>query len=247
MGNDTTPNKVESPREVDEFMRGLEKKLKAPFRADEIEWRISRAGKKGDKVWATCLAYVSNRAIMNRLDEVFGIAGWKNEYVAWKGDSQLCGISAYLNWVWISKWDGAGDTDFESVKGGLSDSMKRAAVQWGIGRYLYNLDETFATVSDTGKFYQSANEKKGTPAFKWDPPALPAWALPADDTEEVKFAATVKLIDDAKSPKDCEFIRRKLNETTAFSEEHKKTLLLKIDTKVTELLSAPADPEANNG
>ena len=78
----------------------IEQMLKRPFKADEIEWRISRAGKKSDgKLWATCLAYVSNRAIMNRLDEVFGIGGWKNEYVAWKGDSQLCGISAKFDGI----------------------------------------------------------------------------------------------------------------------------------------------------
>ena len=229
-------------------MIALEKELKKPFKADEIEWRISRAGKKGDgKVWATCLAYVSNRAIQNRLDEVFGVGGWKNEYVAWKGDSQLCGISAKIEGEWITKYDGAGDTDFESIKGGLSDSMKRAAVQWGIGRYLYNLDETFAVVSETGKFYQSANEKKGTPAFKWNPPSLPAWALPPDDSEEEKFQKTLALIDVAKSPKDCEFIRQMIETKKPFSEEKEKAAYMRIDTKLTELLSAPADPEGSNG
>lgn len=236
-------------------MKALEDALKRPFKADEIEWRISRAGAKSDgKIWATCLAYVSNRAIMNRLDEVFGIGGWHNEYVAWKGDSQLCGISALFDGEWITKWDGAGDTDFESIKGGLSDSMKRAAVQWGIGRYLYNLDETFAIVSETGKFYQGANEKKGTKAFKWNPPALPSWALPEDDTEDVKFKQTMDLIDKAASPKDCEFIRRKLDGTTTFSEEKKKALYMKIDVRIQDLLSAPANvdgtpmpTEGNNG
>ena len=226
----------------------IEQMLKRPFKADEIEWRISRAGKKGDgKLWATCLAYVSNRAIMNRLDEVFGVGGWKNEYVAWKGDSQLCGISAKFDGEWIAKWDGAGDTDFESIKGGLSDSMKRAAVQWGIGRYLYNLDETFAAVSETGKFYQAANEKKGLPSFKWNPPALPSWALPPDDTEEEKFQKTMKLIDEATSVKDCELVRRKLGEKNPFSEEKLKAVYMKIDTKVSELLSAPAAMEGTDG
>ena len=219
----------------------LERKLKAPFRADEIEWRISRAGKKGDgKIWATCLAYVSNRAIMNRLDEVFGIGGWKNQYIPWKGDSQLCGISAKIDGEWIEKFDGAGDTDVESIKGGLSDSMKRCAVQWGIGRYLYNLDETFADVSETGKFYQSANEKKGLPAFKWNPPALPKWALPVDDTEEEKFQKTIKLIAEATSLNDCEFIRRKIESSMPFCEEKMKAAYMKIEARIAEILSAPA-------
>ena len=31
------------------------------------------------------------------------------------------------------------DSDIEPIKGGLSDSMKRAAVQWGVGRVLYKM------------------------------------------------------------------------------------------------------------
>ena len=155
------------------------KKLLKKFPADEIEWRISQSGlKKDGSVWARCLAYITNRAIQDRLDEVFTPFGWRNEFKEWKG-GQLCGISVKVGDDWITKWDGAQDTQFEAVKGGLSDSMKRAAVQWGIGRYLYNLDEAYATISADGKYYQSASKDK--PAFKWNPPALPAWALPTKD------------------------------------------------------------------
>lgn len=42
------------------------------------------------------------------------------------GDSQ---------WIW--KADGADESDIEGTKGALSDSFKRAAVSWGVGRYLY--------------------------------------------------------------------------------------------------------------
>lgn len=41
---------------------------------------------------------------------------------------------------WLTRWDGADDTDFEATKGGLSSAMRRAAVQWGVGRYLYEVD-----------------------------------------------------------------------------------------------------------
>ena len=46
-----------------------------------------------------------------------------------------------------NKWDAAENTQVEAVKGGRSGAMKRAAVQWGIGRYLYNLEEGFAQTS----------------------------------------------------------------------------------------------------
>ena len=87
----------------------------------------------------------------------------------------MCGISIKIGDEWVCKWDGADETDIEKIKGGLSGAMKRAGVQWGIGRYLYNLDATWAVIGDKGQF--SAKTKDGT-WFKWSPPALPLWALP---------------------------------------------------------------------
>lgn len=54
--------------------------LDAPFASEDIEWRIQQAGKNNNGIWAKVLAYVTNRAIMKRLDEVCGKAGWRNEY-----------------------------------------------------------------------------------------------------------------------------------------------------------------------
>lgn len=151
-------------------------RLQDPFKPDDIEWRVQRSMNtaKGDK--AVVLAYVTNRAIMNRLDEVFGIGGWKNEYKEWRDKGILCGISAKVGDEWITKWDGAEESAIEAVKGGFSGSMKRAAVQWGIGRYLYNLDEQWVDVKKQGKNY--INDKKSNVQGKWNPPALPDWALP---------------------------------------------------------------------
>lgn len=162
-------------------------KLKAPFPARDIEWRVSRAGKNAKGVWAKVLAYVTNRAIMERLDEVCGPQNWRNAYERAPEGGVLCGISIRIGDEWVTKWDGAGNTDIEAVKGGLSGAMKRAAVQWGIGRYLYSLEEGWANVHDSGSHYQA--ESKKAPAFRWDPPELPAWALPEGDTSTPKPVA----------------------------------------------------------
>ena len=163
------------------------RKLSEPFPAKDIEWRVSRAGEKNGKAWARVLAYVTNRAIMDRLDSVAGIENWRNEYTAAPSGGVLCGISVRIGDEWVTKWDGAENTDIESVKGGLSGSMKRAAVQWGIGRYLYSLTEDFAVISDNGSHYQPGKQGK-YPAFKWDPPKLPTWAVPDGDTTTANAA-----------------------------------------------------------
>lgn len=124
--------------------------LDAPFASEDIEWRIQQAGKNNNGIWAKVLAYVTNRAIMKRLDEVCGKAGWRNEYRDIPNNGGVeCGISIKVEGEWITKWDAAENTQVEAVKGGRSGAMKRAAVQWGIGRYLYNLEEGFAVVSAT--------------------------------------------------------------------------------------------------
>lgn len=164
--------------------KSILEKLKEPFPEEDIEWRIGRSGLKDNKIWATCLVYVTNRAIQDRLDYVLGQMNWKNEYKEGPGGGVLCGLSVRIDGEWITKWDGADNTAFESVKGGLSGSMKRAAVMFGIGRYLYNMEEGRAIVNNSGKYYQSENKKTGVPLFKWDPPKLPAWALPKTDHKE---------------------------------------------------------------
>lgn len=153
-------------------------RLSACFPPRDIEWRVQSCGTNREgKVWAKVLAYVTNRAIMARLDEVCGPGNWRNEFREWNAGKAgvLCGISVRVDGEWVTKWDGAENTDIEEVKGGLSSAMKRAAVQWGIGRYLYELDEGWAQIVEKGEHYAKTKEGK---AFYWNPPPLPAWALP---------------------------------------------------------------------
>ena len=61
--------------------------------------------------------------------------------------------------------------------------MKRAAVHWGVGRYLYKLDVTFAECTlerQRGPEWHQA--KSGQTIFYWKTPPLPDWALPKSGT-----------------------------------------------------------------
>jgi hypothetical protein len=100
----------------------------------------------------------------------------------------MVGISVRINDEWVTKWDVSEPTQVEPVKGGFSGATKRAGAQWGIGRYLYHLDETFAEVSEKGGKgwnYARLPEKSGGGVYHWKPPKLPAWALPKEPEYEV--------------------------------------------------------------
>jgi hypothetical protein len=170
-------------------------KLKEPFDPFDIEWRIQSAGKsRTGKLWAILVPYVDNRAIQNRLDEVCGVDGWKNEFTYPSDKAVLCGISIKFGVTspeWITKWDGAGETSIEAVKGGVSNAMKRAAVQWGIGRYLYRLEAAIITPldkqpPDMADYLMARSvtiEGKKTNLY-YKRPKLPVWALPKAEGED---------------------------------------------------------------
>lgn len=159
------PAQKNTPAKVKNTWDDIMRRLQAPFKAEEIEWRVG--GTTPDKSKGMALPYVTNRAIQNRLDELFGPFGWKNEFQPWKADSQLCGISVRdpVSGEWVTKWDGADNSNMEAVKGGLSDAMKRCAYQWGIGRYLYDVPSQWVKLD---------GKKLG------ETPTLPSWALPKE-------------------------------------------------------------------
>ena len=116
--------------------------LKAPFAVDKLSWRIGnktnwdsvnkRPRDPNKPVKANMLVYIDARDVQDRLDEVCGVH-WSNDFKEVNG-RVVCNLT-----LWdVTRSDGAGDTDFEAEKGGLSDAFKRAAVMFGIGRYLYN-------------------------------------------------------------------------------------------------------------
>ena len=129
------------------------KRLHEPFGAKEIEWKIQVTSQ--DKKRGMAVAYMDARAVQKRLDEVIGAFNWKNVYSLWHDNSQICGISIFNDDrnEWITKFDGAENSDIEPIKGGLSDSFKRAATVWGIGRYLYEIDGVWVDIEPKGKSF----------------------------------------------------------------------------------------------
>jgi hypothetical protein len=111
--------------------------LAAPFTEDEIKFKPGVVS--GNR--ALALPYVDARAIQDRLDEVLGVAGWQDEYECLPDGSVVCRLQLRLNKEWITKMDVGGPSEQpdegDRRKAAFSDALKRAAVKFGIGRYLY--------------------------------------------------------------------------------------------------------------
>lgn len=235
-------------------------KLAEPFEESDIEWRLSRASMKGGKVYAWCLAYCTARAIQRRLDEVCGPENWKNEPMTVHELRTVhaiqVGISIRINGEWVTKYDVADPTQIEPSKGGFSGAMKRAGAQWGIGRYLYHLEETFADVSEEGGkgwIYASLPEKKGGGAFYWKPPKLPSWALPKPpefeinkaELNDLKKAWKAKFAPTCKNPSELQegFKRFVQGECGEFPVDDVSAWLRVSYEKCLALINATTDPK----
>lgn len=142
--------------------------LRKPMPEKDLEWRTVRTGNGNRGPWAIVAPYIKSRAIMQRLDEVCGPENWQLTTTPYStGVIASIGIRIDGEWVWKS--DGAGFTDVESFKGGVSDAIKRAGVPWGIGRYLYDLPAPmYAKFTESGKYSVKID---GT-WYRWDPPAI---------------------------------------------------------------------------
>lgn len=106
--------------------------LAAPFSDDEVR---SRRQNGRD------FQYITARMVMNRLDEVVGPANWWDDYTPIE-NAIVCRLTLQLpDGTVLTKCDAGGFTttadtsDYE--KSGFSDAFKRAAVKFGVGRYLY--------------------------------------------------------------------------------------------------------------
>src|SRR6202043_3489791 len=92
---------------------------------------------------ALALAYVDARVIQDRVDDVVGVAGWEDPDEFLPAGSLVCRLRLRLGNEWITKMDVGGPSEQpdegDRRKAAFSDALKRAAVKFGIGRYLDRL------------------------------------------------------------------------------------------------------------
>lgn len=139
--------------------------LSEPFGPDEVEWKPQTA--KGNR--ALAVAYIDARCVMERLDAVVGVAGWQDSYAVLDDGNVLCKLSLNVAGEWVTKEDVGGPSDQKDVgdkrKASFSDALKRAAVKFGVGRYLYSLPHQWCDYDEQKRQFVKT-------------PSLPQWALP---------------------------------------------------------------------
>lgn len=183
--------KIMEENTMNKSINRIMRDLSQPFPENGLEWRAQTVGEYNGKPWARILAYITNRHLQQRLDDVVGINGWKNEFIPLPnsiGEGALCGLSLKIEGEWVIKYDGAENTSIEGVKGGISDSMKRAGIMFGIGRYIYSiesmyadciLDEVFKKLKHHEReLYTKAQTKDRKLTFWWKPKKLDPKFLP---------------------------------------------------------------------
>ena len=146
-----------------------------------FKWRVQSFSKY--KPEATCVAYIDARDVMDLLDEVVGAGVWQDKYYEVK-TNLFCSIGILIGDDWVWKTDCGTESNVDKQKGEASDAFKRAAVKWGIGRFLYSkkivrvpanakkegnnyphvIDQNGKQVWDLTTFINGPEKKKAKPA-----------------------------------------------------------------------------------
>ena len=137
----------------DEWIRILAE-LAAHFPATSVQWRPQ--GDRENKVKAGArvriLAYLDARAVQDRLDAAcpgLWSFDWSPVHIDAKGI--VTAAKGVLTIASISRADIGTMSSWDPSKGAVSDALKRSAVHFGVGRYLYDLPDVYAVLDGEGK------------------------------------------------------------------------------------------------
>jgi hypothetical protein len=114
-------------------------KLAAPFEDADVRWKPQAVS--GAR--ALAIPYLDARAVQDRLDRVLGPGNWSDDYQVLTDGSVMCRLRVRVDGEWITKTDVGSQSEQpdegDRMKSAFSDALKRAAVKYGIGRFLYRL------------------------------------------------------------------------------------------------------------
>lgn len=189
-------------------------KLRQPI---PFQWRVQSRNK--DKTKAFCSAYIDARQVMDVLDE-HCLFGWESAFKEVDGfifaGIGILNEQGFALWRWdcgARVENNEKDQMYEQAgKSAASDAFKRAAVQWGIGRFLYDLDMVTVACDQYGNPVDDRGERiwdltkhintKGKKTQAAEKPTPKPEATPEPEgpqpLQPKQFDAMVKAISDGK-------------------------------------------------
>lgn len=176
-------------KELKQIQEQLKKEI--PYK-----WRVQSFSKY--KPQATCVAYIDSRDVQDVLDKH---CIWSDRYYSVNG-MLFCEITIYADGIEYKRSDAGSESNVEAQKGQSSDAFKRAAVKFGIGRFLYSKKMVYlkADAVKTSNNYPNVVDNNGQKVYDITKhinqlniqPTQPA---PTDDRKwltESQFNATLK-------------------------------------------------------
>jgi len=151
--------------------------LAEPFGPSEIKWRVTHTSHDGTR--GAVIAFADPRAYTDRLNQLFTPSGWTRNYdvttvsaVSRQKRDKIIQtgkvlVTCTLTIARLGTHSGSGEQwadEQNAMTSAEAQAFKRAASCFGLGRYLYNLPETWVDLDGQGKPTRL--------------PALPNWALP---------------------------------------------------------------------
>lgn len=112
-------------------LKKIQENLKKPI---PCKWRVQSFSKK--KPQATCVSYIDSRQVQDVLDDN---CVWSDRYYS-EGGLLFCEITIYADGREYKRSDTGSESNVDKQKGHSSDAFKRAAVKFGVGRFLYDMD-----------------------------------------------------------------------------------------------------------
>ena len=125
-----------------EYLARLLPLLKLPIPS---QWRVQSFSKQ--KPVATVMSYIDQRDLMDVLDKYCDY-GWQKKYEEIAGNV-YCSIGINMpdsTTQWRS--DCGVESQADKEKGQASDAAKRAGVNWGVGRFLYDMPVEYVTTNE---------------------------------------------------------------------------------------------------
>src|SRR5262245_23006899 len=143
---------------------------------------------------ALAMAYIDARLIQDRLDGVLGVENWQDKYDILPDGSVMCRLRLKLGGRWITKSDVGSPSEQpdsgDRLKAAFSDALKRAAVKFGIGRYLYRLPAQWVDYDPVKKQLVQLPQLPAFAIPKSRPAATSDQTRPAATSDQTRPAAT---------------------------------------------------------